>query len=480
MSNGENAMTVEKTLLEIKKDLAEKKISSLEATEATLAQIEAKADLGSYVTVCADEARAAAKEADARIAAGEDLPLLGVPVAVKDNICTEGVRTTCASRFLENYVPPYDAFVVKKLKAAGAVIVGKTNMDEFAMGSASEFSAFGPVKNAVDPSRVPGGSSGGSAAAVASFQAYAALGSDTGGSIRQPASFNGVVGLKPTYSAVSRFGLVAFASSLDQIGPLARTVDDCKYVYDVIKGHDPMDSTSAPGDIDRGEKFDSLRGRRIGVAKEFFPSSLDSGIKAALDKAINFYEKNGAEIVETSIKSFDMALACYYILSSAEASSNLSRYDGIKYGRRAAGCKSLQDIYYKSRTEFFGPEVKRRIMLGNFVLSSGYYDAFYLRASKARTLIKNDFEAALSGCDALICPTAPTTAYERGKQADPSDAYLGDVFTVPVNIAGLPGLSLRCGADADGLPIGMQLIGKAYCEETLFSLARIFEREAAV
>ncbi len=468
---------IEKTLRQIRKDIAERKISSEEATRATLARIKECADLGSYVTVCEDEAIAAAKEADRRVAAGEDTPLLGVPVAVKDNICTEGVRTTCASRFLENYVPPYDAFVVKKLKAAGAVIVGKTNMDEFAMGSGSEYSAFGPVRNAIDPTRVPGGSSGGSAAAVASFQAYAALGSDTGGSIRQPASFNGVVGLKPTYSAVSRYGLVAFASSLDQIGPLARTVGDCKCVYDVIKGHDPMDSTSAPDGSDRGETFDSLKGRKIGVAKEFFPSALSPEIKSAMDKAIAFYESRGAEIVETSIKSFDMALSCYYILSSAEASSNLSRYDGIKYGRRAEGCKDLMDVYYKSRTEFFGPEVKRRIMLGNFVLSSGYYDAFYLRASKARTLIKRDFEQALASCDALLCPTAPTTAYKIGATADPTDAYLGDIFTVPVNIAGLPGLSLRCGTDKDGLPIGMQLIGDMYCEDTLFSLGDIFEKE---
>lgn len=467
---------IEKTLLEIKRDLAEKKVSSVEATKAVLAQTEKKADLNAYVTVCAEQALAAAAATDERIAAGEDAPLLGVPVAVKDNICTEGVRTTCASRFLENYVPPYDAFVVKKLKAAGAVIVGKTNMDEFAMGSASEYSAFGPVKNAVDPTRVAGGSSGGSAVAVASHQAYMALGSDTGGSVRQPAAFNGVVGLKPTYSAVSRYGLIAFASSLDQIGTFTRTVADAKYVYDIIKGHDPMDSTSFAGDLGRGDEFPSLKGRRIGVAKEFFPAALAPEIKAATEKALKFYADHGAEIVETSIKSFDLALACYYILSSAEATSNLSRYDGIKYGRRAAGCKDLQDIYYKSRTEFFGPEVKRRIMLGNFVLSSGYYDAFYLKASKARTLIKKDFEEALAGCDALLCPTAPTTAYKIGqKVTDPVEAYLGDVFTVPVNIAGLPGLSLRCGTDADGLPIGMQLIGKAYCEDTLFSLGRLFE-----
>ena len=467
---------INRSLTEIRNDLAGGKVSSVEVTKAILAQTEKKSDLGAYVTVCVDKALAAAAAADRRMAAGESAPLLGVPVAVKDNICTEGIRTTCASKFLEDYVPPYDAFVVKKLKEAGAVIVGKTNMDEFAMGSASEYSAFQVVKNAVDPTRVAGGSSGGSAVAVASGQAYMALGSDTGGSVRQPASFNGVVGLKPTYSAVSRYGLVAFASSLDQIGPLTRTVADSKYVYDIIKGHDPMDSTSYAGDLDLGETFDSLKGRKIGVAKEFFPAELSPEIKAATEKALKFYEDNGAEIVETSIKSFDMALACYYILSSAEATSNLSRYDGIKYGKRAAGCKSLQDIYYKSRTEFFGPEVKRRIMLGNFVLSSGYYDAFYLKASKARTLIKKDFEEALSGCDALLCPTAPTTAYKIGQKiTNPVDAYLGDIFTVPVNIAGLPALSLRCGTDAAGLPIGMQLIGKAYCENTLFSLGRLFE-----
>lgn len=468
---------IEKTLTEIKKDLEEKKVSSVEITKATLAQIEAKRDLGAYITVCAEEALRAAEEADRRIAAGGNKPLLGIPVAVKDNICTEGIRTTCASRFLENYVPPYDAFVVKKLKEAGAIIVGKANMDEFAMGSSSEYSAFYPVKNAVDPIRVPGGSSGGSACAVASYQAYASLGSDTGGSIRQPAAFNGVVGLKPTYSAVSRYGLVAFASSLDQIGPMARTVADCRTVYNVIKGHDPMDSTSYAGDLDRGESFTSLKGRKIGLAAEFFSGALSPAVRKAIDSAVAFYRENGAEIVDVSIKSFDMALACYYILSSAEASSNLSRYDGIKYGKRASGCKNLQEIYYKSRTEFFGAEVKRRMMLGNFVLSSGYYDAFYLRASKARTLIKQDFERALEGCDALLCPIAPTTAWKLGqKTKNPSDAYLEDIFTVPVNIAGLPGLSLKCGEDEDGLPVGMQLIGKAYTEETLFSLGAIFER----
>lgn len=452
-------------------------VSSVEATEATLKKIEEKKDLGAYVTVCGDSAMSAAKAADKARAEGKKSPLLGVPVAVKDNICTEGIRTTCASKFLENYIPPYDAFVVRKLKAAGAVIVGKANMDEFAMGSGSEYSAFFRVKNAIDPTRVAGGSSGGSACAVASYQAYASLGSDTGGSIRQPAAFNGVVGLKPTYSAVSRNGLIAFASSLDQIGPMARTVADCRTVYDVIKGHDAGDSTSYAGDVDKGDTFTSLKGRRIGVAKEFFPKELNGEIRAAIDKALAFYESEGAEIVETSIGSFDMALACYYILSSAEASSNLSRYDGVKYGRRAEGCANLEDIYYKSRTEFFGAEVKRRIMLGNFVLSSGYYDAFYLRASKARTLIKKDFESALSRCDALICPTAPTTAYKAGMSADdPSAAYLGDIFTVPVNIAGLPALSVKCGEDADKLPIGMQLIGKPYCESTLMSLAEIYEK----
>lgn len=470
----------ELTLGELKQALAKGEVSSVEATKATLAKIEEKKDLGAYVTVCGEEALAAAEAADKARASGSEGALLGVPVAVKDNICTEGVRTTCASRFLEHYVPPYDAFVVKKLKSAGAVIVGKTNMDEFAMGSGSEYSAFCPVKNAVDPERVAGGSSGGSAVAVASYQAYASLGSDTGGSIRQPAAFNGVVGLKPTYSAVSRNGLIAFASSLDQIGPFARTVDDCRTVYNVIKGHDAGDSTSYSGELDAGESFASLKGRKIGIAKEFFPAELDKGIRAAVENAVKFYEDNGAEIVETSIGSFDMALACYYILSSAEASSNLSRYDGVKYGERAEGCASIDDIYYKSRTQFFGAEVKRRIMLGNFVLSSGYYDAFYLRASKARTLIKRDFENALKGCDALICPTAPTTAFMRGSNSeDPSAAYLGDVFTVPVNIAGLPGLSVKCGEDADGLPIGMQLIGRPYCEETLLSLAGIYEKGGA-
>lgn len=465
---------INKSLIKIREMLAKREVSSVEVVKATLAQIKQKNNLNSYVTVCEKEALAAAEAADKKLAAAESGALLGVPVAVKDNICTAGVKTTCASKMLDNYIPPYDAFVIEKIKAAGGIVIGKTNMDEFAMGSTCEYSAFAPGRNAVDPDYVAGGSSGGSAAAVGSYQCYGALGTDTGGSIRQPAAYNGVVGLKPTYSAVSRYGAVAFASSLDQIGPFARNTADCKALFDVIKGHDKRDTMSYAGDYEADKAFKSLKGKKIGIAKQFFPDTLSADTRAAVEKAIGVYKSLGAEIVEVSIDSFDMALACYYILSSAEAASNLSRFDGIKYGHRAKGAENLIDIYYKSRTEGFGAEVKRRIMLGNFVLSSGYYDAYYLRAQKARTLIKRDFDDALSRCDVMLSPTTPGTAFKLGSVADSVEIYLADIFTVPVNIAGNPAISLKCG-ESKGLPIGLQLISGYHRENTLFSFAGAFE-----
>lgn len=468
------------SLIEVKNAISEKRVSATEVTKAALDRIDEASELNAVLTVDREGALAAAAAADEKLSRGESAGRLGgVPVLVKDNISTRGVRTTCASKFIENYVPPFDATVVKKLKEAGAVILGKTNMDEFAMGSSNENSAFGFVRNAVDPTRVPGGSSGGSASAVAAFEAYGSLGSDTGGSIRQPASFCGVVGLKPTYSAVSRYGLIAFASSLDQIGPLTRTVADNALLFDVIAGHDPMDSTSSPEKIDYTDYEIGVKGMTIGIPKEFFAKDFSPVVREKIMDAAAFYEKSGAKLKDVSISSFDAALATYYVLACAEASSNLARFDGVKYGERVEGADYI-DAYYKSRTAGFGAEVKRRIMIGNYVLSSGYYDAYYLKASKVRTKIKADFDAALGDCDLLLGPTSPTTAFEIGKKVkDVTETYMSDIFTVPVNIAGLPAISIPCGTDGQGLPIGLQLIGRAFGERTLFGAAETFEKENA-
>lgn len=467
------------TLTEVRDAIAGKKVSSREVTEAVYKRIEETSDLNTFITLCRESALKAADLADARIARGEKLGALeGVPIVLKDNISLEGERLTCGSKFLDNYIAPFDATVAKKLKAAGAVIVGKANMDEFAMGSSNENSAYGPVKNAVDPTRVPGGSSGGSASSVAAFEAYGALGSDTGGSIRQPAALCGVVGLKPTYSTVSRYGLVAFASSLDQIGPLTRTVRDNAELFNVIAGHDPLDSTSADREENYLDYVPEIKGRTIGLPKEFFGREYSAEVKDSVLAAAKIYEKAGAKLKDVSIGSFDAAIATYYVLACAEATSNLARFDGIKYGVRAEGAKDYIDVYYRSRTQGFGAEVKRRIMTGNYVLSSGYYDAYYLKASKVRTKIKNDFDAALADCDVLLGPTSPTTAFELGKKVtDVTETYLADVFTVPVNIVGNPAISIPCGFDGNRLPIGLQLIGKSYGERTLFSMAEAFEKE---
>ncbi|MEO0757912.1 MAG: Asp-tRNA(Asn)/Glu-tRNA(Gln) amidotransferase subunit GatA [Cyanobacteria bacterium J06648_16] len=459
--------------------LTNKTQSAVEIAQSYLDKIDAlEPQLHSFLTVTAAQALAQAKQVDERIAAGEDVGLLaGIPIALKDNLCTQGIRTTCASKILENFVPPYESTVTQRLKAAGAVCLGKTNMDEFAMGSSTEASAFGRTQNPWNPDCVPGGSSGGSAAAVAAGEAPIALGSDTGGSIRQPAAFCGVVGLKPTYGLVSRFGLVAFASSLDQIGPFSTTVEDAAILLGVIAGHDSRDATSLKVDIpDYTQSLtQDLTGKRIGVIKETFGEGLDPTVAKAVDAAIDQLKSLGAEIVEISCPNFDYGLPTYYIIAPSEASSNLSRYDGVKYGLRTEG-EDLISMYSKTRAEGFGPEVKRRIMIGTYALSAGYYDAYYLKAQKVRTLIKRDFEQAFESVDVLLSPTVPTPAFKAGEKEDPLSMYLTDLMTITVNLAGLPGMSIPCGFDDSGLPIGLQLIGNALREDTLFEVASAYEQ----
>jgi aspartyl-tRNA(Asn)/glutamyl-tRNA(Gln) amidotransferase subunit A len=459
---------------------------SREITDAVLAAIEQQnSSINAYITVDADGARAQADDIDRRVAAGETLgPLAGIPVGLKDLICTKGLKTTCASHILNNFVPPYDATVTERVKAADAVIVGKLNMDEFAMGSSNENSVAGPVRNPNDTERVAGGSSGGSAAAVASGQAIVTLGSDTGGSIRQPASFCGVVGLKPTYGRVSRYGLVAYASSLDQIGPLGRDVRDTALLFEVISGHDLNDSTSA--DVDAPEVLntieDGVTGLRVGIPSEFFSEGLDPEVEKAVRGAIAHLEEQGAEIVEVELPVAghpEYAIAAYYIIATGEASSNLSRYDGVKYGHRAES-DDLIEMYEKTRSEGFGDEVKRRIMLGTYALSAGYYDAYYIKAQRVRTLIKEDFERAFESCDVLATPVAPTTAFKIGEKADdPLQMYLSDIYTVSVNLAGIPGISVPCGNSSEGLPIGLQLLAPPFEEGRLFKAARTVEKGQA-
>lgn len=465
------------SLSEISALLREGKVSSVEVTEECIRAAKCSS-LNALNYLAEDQAREAALAADRRLKEGTASPLTGVPVVVKDNICIKDMPATCSSKMLESYIPPYDAFVVRRLKEAGAVILGKSNMDEFAMGSSNETSYFGPVKNPVNPEYVPGGSSGGSAAAVGASLAYTALGSDTGGSIRQPAALCGVVGLKPTYGTVSRYGLIAFGSSLDQIGCFTRSVRDSALVLNSIAGYDAMDSTSQKLDYpDYTAGFsDSVRGLRIGVAREHFGEGLNPEVKAALEQAIAFYEENGAEIVELSMPLNEVGISVYYVIACAEAASNLARYDGIKYGYRADDFTDLIDLYTRTRTEGFGAEVKRRIMLGNYVLSSGYYDAYYLKALKVRTLIKEEYRRAFEQCDVMLTPTSPTTAFRFGeKTGNPLEMYLSDIYTVTVNIAGLPGISVPCGRDAKGLPIGMQLIAAPFDEPKLLRTAEYYE-----
>jgi aspartyl-tRNA(Asn)/glutamyl-tRNA(Gln) amidotransferase subunit A len=469
-----------KTAHELHSLLINKKIGSRELTEAVLAQIEKAEDkIKAYVTITKEEAIKSAKAADEIIKKNQNLtPLTGIPIAVKDNMCTQGTLTTCSSLILANYIPPYDATIVTKLREAGAVIIGKTNMDEFAMGSSTENSRFHPTHNPWDPKTVPGGSSGGSAAAVAADEAILATGSDTGGSIRQPASFCGVVGFKPTYGRVSRYGLVAFASSLDQIGPLTKDVTDSAILMNILAGHDPKDSTSVNQPVPDYRKalVDNLKKMKIGYIKELLGKGVDKAAKDSIQAAINKFKELGAEVREVSMPSFEYAVATYYLIAPAEASSNLARYDGVKFGHRNKVAEDLLSMYYTTRQEGFGNEVKRRIMLGTYALSAGYYDAYYLKALKVRTLIKQDFEKAFKSCDVLISPTTPTPAFKIGeKTADPLSMYLSDIATIPVNLAGLPGISIPCGL-SKGLPLGLQIIGKAFDEETVLRAAFAYEQ----
>jgi aspartyl-tRNA(Asn)/glutamyl-tRNA(Gln) amidotransferase subunit A len=470
------------TVKRIREGLIKKEFSALEITKLYLEKIE-KEDkkIKAFLKVCDSLAISQAKKIDEMIFTKKELPVLaGVPCAIKDNILVEGIECTAGSRILENYIAPYDATVIKKLKKAGAIILGKTNLDEFAMGSSTENSAFFPTRNPLDLERVPGGSSGGSAAAVKANFCVFSLGSDTGGSIRQPASFCGVVGLKPTYGSVSRFGLIAFASSLDQIGPLTKNVEDAKIVFEVIKGKDEMDSTSV--EIRQSDQFQKLdiKKLKIGVPKEYFVEGIDPSVKELILNAIKKYQDFGAEILEISLPHTDFALPCYYIIAPSEASANLARYDGIKYGiliskLREIKEENLIDFYSKIRGKKFGPEVRRRIMLGTYSLSAGYYDAYYLRAQKVRTLIKRDFEKAFEKVDLIFTPTTPTTPFKIGEKIDdPLQMYLSDIFTVSINLAGLPAISIPVGK-INHLPVGLQIIGKPFEEEKIFEVAKLYE-----
>jgi aspartyl-tRNA(Asn)/glutamyl-tRNA(Gln) amidotransferase subunit A len=469
------------TISEARKRLDAEELSAEELTRSVLSRID-QVDPGikAFITVCPELALKQAQAADVRIKKGEKSTLLGIPVALKDVMCTSGVRTTCASKILEHFVPPYDATVVDKLFNAGAVLVGKTNMDEFAMGSTTENSGLQTTRNPWDPERIPGGSSGGSAAAVAADMCLAALGSDTGGSIRQPASHCGMVGLKPTYGRVSRYGLVAFASSLDQIGPITKDVTDCALMMNVISGHDSRDSTSVPKKVPDYEKALSMdiTGLRIGIPKAYFEAEgLDPEVRKAVEEAIDFFKSSGAVVVSIDLPHSKYAVAAYYVIAPAEASSNLARYDGVKYGYRDAGAKDLIEMYHRTRTFGFGPEVRRRIIIGTYALSAGYYDAYYGKASQVRSLIIEDFKQAFSRCDVILSPVAPTPAFKIGEKVDdPLALYLSDIFTLSTNLAGIPGISVPCGFSSEGLPIGVQLMADHFGEEMLLKAAYHFEQ----
>ena len=471
-------MLHQSTICELRPRLQSREISSREATQACLDRVAAvDGKVKAFVSYDTEDALAQADAADKEIAAGADRPLLGVPIAVKDVLAKKGEPLRCGSKILEDFVSPYDATAVEKLKAAGAIVFGRLNMDEFAMGSSTENSAYQSTSNPWDLERVPGGSSGGSAAAVAADECIASLGSDTGGSIRQPAAFCGVVGLKPTYGRVSRYGLVAYASSLDQVGPFAKNVTDAATVLSAVSGHDPRDSTSVPREAPdfTNALTGDIKGMKIGVPREYDLGRADSEIKAATDAALNQLESLGAEVVEVSLPHTEYAIASYYIVSTAEASSNLARFDGIRYGLRVDG-DTPAHLYSATRGAGFGPEVKRRIILGTYVLSSGYYDAYYLRAQKVRTLIRRDFEKAFETVDVIATPPVPSPAFKIGEVSNPLEMYLADIFTVPASLAGIPGMSLPCGKTNSGLPIGLQLLAKPFGEETMLRAAHAFEQ----
>jgi aspartyl-tRNA(Asn)/glutamyl-tRNA(Gln) amidotransferase subunit A len=459
--------------------LLKREITSLELTTAILARIkEIEPHIGAFITVSADLALKQARAADERLAGGETPALCGIPVSIKDVILTRSVRSTAASKILGDFVPAYDATVTRKLLDAGAVCIGKVNCDEFAMGSSTENSGFAVTHNPWNVARVPGGSSGGSAASVAAGQGLGSLGTDTGGSIRQPAAFCGVVGMKPTYGRVSRYGVVAYASSLDQVGPLGKTVSDCAFLLEAIAGHDRRDSTSIdqPAENYHANLRAAVKGLRLGLPREYFVTGMQPEVEQSVRTAVRVFEELGAQVVEVSLPHTEYAIPAYYLVATAEASSNLARYDGLRYGRRSNG-DGLLDTYQRTREEGFGTEVKRRIMLGTYALSAGYYDAYYLKALKVRTLIRNDFLRVFEACDAILTPTTPTTAFAIGaKTDDPLQMYLQDVFTVSVNLAGLPGLSLPCGFDAEGLPIGLQIIGRPLDEQSVLNVAYAYEQ----
>ena len=473
---------IDLTVHELQEKLKNKEITVEEITKAYVDRIKEKeGDVQAFVNTLTDEALEQSKVIQKDIEDGKATgDFAGIPIGIKDNMCTKGVKTTCSSKMLENFVAPYDATVVEKLNAEHLIDLGKLNMDEFAMGASTEYSAFKKTRNPWNLNTVPGGSSGGSAAAVAAGMVPWALGSDTGGSIRQPASFCGVVGLKPTYGLVSRFGLVAFASSLDQIGPITKDVKDSAMLLNLIAGHDEKDTTSEnipKKDYTKALKGD-VKGLKIGIPKQYYGEGINEEVKAKLQEAIETYKKLGATVEEFSLDIADYALATYYIIACAEASSNLGRFDGIRYGYRTKNYESLKDIYKNSRSEGFGPEVKRRIILGTYVLSSGYYDAYYKKAQQVRTLVKKEFDEAFKKYDVLLTPTSPTVAFEVGtKSSNPLEMYLADICTVPVNIAGLPGISVPCGVDSKGMPIGMQLIGNRFEEEKILNAAYTFEQE---
>jgi len=472
------------TIHELQEKIRQGEVTSTAIVNSVFDRIDAVEErVHAYITLLRESALEEARKADEQIRAGEVKALTGIPIALKDIYCTRGVRTTCGSRILDNFIPPYDATVIVKLREAGAVFTGKTNMDEFAMGSSTENSYYGATRNPWDLERIPGGSSGGSAAAVAADECIAALGSDTGGSIRQPAALCGVVGMKPTYGRVSRFGLIAFASSLDQIGPFTKDVEDCAILLNAIAGHDPRESTSVPAEVPDYRNFlnRGIDGWTVGIPKEYFIEGIDPEVRAAIEKAIHAVEGMGARCKEISLPHTEYCLAVYYIIAPAEASSNLARYDGVRYGFRASESRDLLDMYKKTRSAGFGAEVKRRIMIGTYALSSGYYDAYYKKASQVRGLIKRDFEEALKGCDVILTPTTPTPAFKIGEKTDdPMHMYLSDIFTISTNLAGIPGISLPCGYTQSGLPIGMQFLAGHFEEGKLLQIASAYERHADI
>jgi len=474
----------ELTIHELQDKLRAGETTSAEITASVFKRIDAvEKEVHAYITLMRESAIEEAARADEAILRGEMKALTGIPIALKDIFCTRGVRTTCGSRILHNFIPPYDGTVVEKLRAAGAVFTGKTNMDEFAMGSSTETSFFGVTRNPWDLTRIPGGSSGGSAAAVAADECIASFGSDTGGSIRQPAALCGVVGLKPTYGRVSRYGLIAFASSLDQIGPFTKDVEDCAILMNVVAGYDSRESTSVPENVPDYRSFlgRGIEGWRVGIPKEYFIDGIDPEVEAAIREAISVIERAGGSCSEVSLPHTDYCVAVYYVVAPAEASSNLARYDGVKYGYRSGDNRDLLDMYKKTRSAGFGEEVKRRIMIGTYALSSGYYDAYYRKASQVRALIKRDFEQAFADCDCILTPTSPTPAFKVGEKTnDPMQMYLSDIFTISANLAGIPGMSVPCGYTKSGLPIGVQFLAGHFQEGRLIQIASAYERQAKI